>query len=236
MSLNQKNLHVHLLEGLSPYPETWEQQQLLVNEIIDRKVANRQREKDGQPIEPVEHHLMLVEHPHVYTLGRSGSMDNLLLDEAGLQMHQATFHKINRGGDITYHGPGQLVVYPLFDLDDIFTDVGRFVRTVEEAGILLCADYGLEAGRIEGKSGTWIDWGKPSARKIMAVGIHLSRWCTMHGVAFNVNTDLSYFGHIIPCGIQEFGVTSLEKELGRKVDFSEARERMLGHYRQLFGF
>jgi lipoyl(octanoyl) transferase len=221
--------------GRIAYPEAWTLQQQLLEKVISRKLDNRDALKAGLLPKPVEHYFILCEHPHVYTLGRNGSEDNLLLDEAGLQAVEATFHKINRGGDITYHGIGQVVGYPIFDLDDIFTDIAKFVRYVEEAGIRVCAQYGIEAGRVVGQSGVWLDPDGPKARKIMAIGIHLSRWVTMHGFAFNVNTNLDYFKNIVPCGIPDKGVTSLQAELGRAVPLQEVEEALMFHYREIFG-
>jgi lipoyl(octanoyl) transferase len=176
-----------------------------------------------------------VEHPHVYTLGKSGKPEHLLLDETGLEAHAATYYKINRGGDITYHGPGQLVGYPILDLDHFFTDIHRYLRYLEEAIILTLAEYGLPAGRIEGLTGVWLDHDTlKNPRKICALGVKSSRWVTMHGFAFNINVDLSYFGHIVPCGIDDKAVTSLHLELGRRVDVEEVKEKVKKHLAALF--
>lgn len=180
-------------------------------------------------------YLLFVEHPHVYTLGKSGELTHLLLDEAQLAEKQARFYKINRGGDITYHGPGQLVGYPLLDLDNFFTDIHKYLRLLEEAIILTLADYGVAAGRIEGLTGVWLDHEKRmNPRKICALGVKSSRWVTMHGFAFNVNADLSYFGNIVPCGIADKAVTSLHLELGRPVDELEVKEKVKQHLADLF--
>lgn len=228
---------VHIIDlGLVPYKEAWKKQEVYFQELIERKVANRKLPEEEQM--PLHHYFLLCEHPHVYTLGRSGEASNLLLDEAGLEKHQATFVKINRGGDITYHGFGQIVGYPILDLDDFFTDIARYIRLLEEAIIRTIAEYGLKGGRIEGLSGVWLDENGANPRKICAVGVHLSRWVTMHGFAFNVNTDLSYFGHIIPCGIvdEDKGVTSLKAELGRELNVSEVKTKLLRHFAELFDF
>ncbi len=217
--------------GRRSYAETWDFQTGLHQELIRNKRA-------GYP-EPRLHHLIFVEHEHVYTLGKTGSMDHLLLNESGLDQHQVEFFKINRGGDITYHGPGQLVAYPIFDLDLFFTDVHKYVRYLEEAVIRLLHTYGLEAGRMEGYTGVWLSGdGRHPDRKICAIGVHLSRWVTLHGLALNVRTNLDYFNHIVPCGIQDQDktVTSIEKELGRRVKFEVTKERLKGIFAELFDF
>ena len=180
--------------------------------------------------------ILFCEHPHVYTLGKSGSIDNLLLDDQGLKDHNAQFYRINRGGDITYHGPGQLVAYPILDLDNFFNDIHKYLRYLEEAVIMTLADFGLPAGRIDGLTGVWIDFeeGAKDPRKICAMGVKSSRWVTMHGLALNVSTDLSYFGHIVPCGIDDKAVTSMNKELGKHVDMSEVQERLTYHIAEVF--
>ncbi|MCA8832271.1 lipoyl(octanoyl) transferase LipB [Hymenobacter pini] len=223
--------------GLVPYQPTWELQEQLLAETLAVKTRNRDAAAANQPAEPTPNHLLLCEHPHVYTLGKSGKPEHLLLDEAQLAAHGATFHRINRGGDITYHGPSQLVGYPILDLDNFFTDIHRYLRLLEEAIILALADYGVRAGRIAGLTGVWIDFeeGAANPRKICAMGVKCSRWVTMHGFALNVNTDLSYFGHIVPCGITDKAVTSLQAELGHPVPVAEVQERLLPHLAQLFG-
>jgi lipoyl(octanoyl) transferase len=219
--------------GRKDYRETWDYQEQLFASIVSTKISNRQREPAQQQL--TENYLLFVEHPHVYTLGKSGKPENLLLDDAGLKKYQARFYPINRGGDITYHGPGQLVGYPILDLDNFFTDIHRYLRYLEEAVIATIGDYGLEAGRIEGLTGVWMDHlVQRNPRKICALGVKSSRWVTMHGFAFNVNADLSYFDHIVPCGIRDKAVTSLHIELGRKVDATEVKARLKKHLAQVF--
>ena len=222
--------------GRAEYLPTWELQEQLLAETLALKTQNRQASEAGQPLAVTPNHLLLCEHPPVYTLGKSGKPEHLLLDDNGLEAHGATFHRINRGGDITFHGPGQLVGYPIFDLDNFFTDIHRYLRLLEEAVILTLADYGLRAGRIAGLTGVWLDFeeGAPDPRKICALGVKCSRWVTMHGFALNVNTNLSYFGHIVPCGITDKAVTSLERELGHAVPLAEVQERLLPHLAALF--
>lgn len=217
--------------GLIPYQEAWDLQKELFQEVIDRKLSNRQT--DAVP-QPQFHYLLFCEHPHVYTLGRNGQESNLLLNEKELIAKNASFHKINRGGDITYHGFGQIVGYPILDLDEFFTDIGRYVRFLEEMVIRTLAEYDILSERIQGLAGVWIDKDKPSVRKICAIGVHLSRWTTMHGFALNVNTDLSYFQNIIPCGIDDKAVTSMAKELGKEVDMNEVKEKLKRHFAELF--
>lgn len=219
--------------GLIPYADAWALQTRLFQTTIDRKLANRSLPDNEQ--RPTEDHLLFCEHPHVYTLGKSGKQSHLLLNEEGLREKGVQFFPIDRGGDITYHGPGQIVGYPIFDLDHHFTDIHRFLRTLEEAIIGTLEAYGIKAGRIDGLTGVWLDWTEPlKARKICAFGIRASRWVTMHGFAFNVNTDLSYFENIVPCGIADKGVTSLAKELGREVDIDEVKERLKVELANLF--
>ena len=202
--------------GQVPYQTAWDEQERLMAEILAVKTRNRHAQETGSAPETTPNYLLLCEHPHVYTLGKSGKPEHLLLDEAGLTAHAATFHRINRGGDITYHGPGQLVGYPLLDLDNFFTDIHRYLRLLEEAVICTLAEYNVRAGRIAGLTGVWLDFeeGAPNPRKICALGVKCSRWVTMHGFALNVNTDLTYFRHIVPCGITDKAVTSLQQELG----------------------
>ena len=219
--------------GRIAYEPAWAyQEELLANTLLVKK-ANR--DAPDRPA-PTPNYLLLCEHPPVYTLGKSGKPEHLLLDEAGLAHHGATFHRINRGGDITYHGPGQLVGYPIFDLDNFFTDIHRYLRVLEEAVIRTLADYGLAAGRIAGLTGVWLDAepGAPNPRKICALGVKCSRWVTMHGFALNVNTDLAYFTHIIPCGIDDKAVTSLQQELGHPVPLAEVAARLVPHLARLF--
>ena len=220
--------------GRFRYQEAWDLQEQLLSENVRIKTENR-RNPEREP-EPTVNHLLFVEHPPVYTLGKSGSLDNLLLTEAELEQHGIEFYKINRGGDITFHGPGQIVGYPIFDLELFRTDIHWYLRNLEEACILTLAEYGLEAGRIDGATGTWLDVESDDPRKIMAIGVRCSRWVTMHGFAFNVNTNLDYFGHIIPCGIDDKGVTSLAHELGRELDIEEVKGKMRKHLSALFGY
>lgn len=219
--------------GRMDYQQAWDYQEAIFAETIAIKIQNRNLPPANQI--PTPNYLLFVEHPHVYTLGKSGKAENLLLDESGLITHQATYYKINRGGDITYHGPGQLVGYPILDLDNFFTDIHKYLRYLEEAIIRTLADYGIVAGRIDGLTGVWLDHlAQQNPRKICALGVKSSRWVTMHGFAFNLNADLSYFGHIIPCGIDDKAVTSLHLELERPVNESEAKERVKKHLVDLF--
>lgn len=219
--------------GLIDYQLAWDYQEKLLAENVAIKSQNRQLPLESQ--KSTANYLLFCQHPHVYTLGKSGHLENLLLTETQLQNVGATFHKINRGGDITYHGPGQLVGYPILDLEHFFTDIHRYMRTLEEAIILTCADYGLSAGRIEGLTGVWLDFEtQQNPRKICALGVKCSRWITMHGFAFNVNTDLTYFGHIVPCGISDKAVTSLQQELGRELPMDEVAQQLKGHLASLF--
>ena len=216
--------------GLIDYKKCWDYQEELFAEILAVKSANRKENK----IEATKNHLILCEHPHVYTLGKSGDKKNLLVNEDYLKSRGATFHKINRGGDITYHGPGQIVGYPILDLDNFFTDIHKYLRFLEEAVILTLKEYGLASERSPGETGVWFDVGTPKARKICALGVKSSRWVTMHGFAFNVNSDLSYFGNIIPCGITDKSVTSLQQELGEKMNMEEVKNKVKSHLVDLF--
>ena len=217
--------------GSKDYKSTWEYQEEIFKDIVDLKIKNRREELDL----PTPNYLLFVEHPHVYTLGKSGDLENLLLNEKQLEAKGATFYKINRGGDITYHGPGQIVGYPILDLENFFTDIHKYLRFLEEAIILTLEEYGLKCGRSEGETGVWLDAGTPFARKICALGVRASRWVTMHGFALNVNVDLGYFDNIIPCGIRGKGVTSLQVELGvEKVDEDEVKAKIIKHLTQLF--
>jgi len=197
---------------------------------------NRKREDRGEATEPTPNYLLFCQHPHVYTLGKSGAAQNLLLNSEGLQEKGIEFFHINRGGDITYHGPGQLVGYPIFDLENFFTDIHRYMRTIEEAVIRTLADYGLKAGRMKGLTGVWLDHeGGPKPRKICAIGVKMSRWVSMHGFALNVNTDLAYFSYIVPCGITDKAVTSLAAELGQQIPMQQVEHAMKLHLSELFG-
>lgn len=217
--------------GKKDYKSTWEYQEEIFKDIVDLKIKNRREELEL----PTPNYLLFVEHPHVYTLGKSGDLENLLLNEKQLEAKGATFYKINRGGDITYHGPGQIVGYPILDLENFFTDIHKYLRLLEESIILTLAEYGLESGRSEGETGVWLGVGTPFARKICAMGVRASRWVTMHGFALNVNIDLGYFDNIIPCGIRGKGVTSLNVELGvEKVNEEEIKAKILKHFAELF--
>lgn len=227
--MNKKVLFQDL--GVKDYKDTWDYQEELFKDIVDTKIKNRREEANLD----TTNHLLFVEHPHVYTLGKSGDLSNLLLNEEQLKEKGATFYKINRGGDITYHGPGQFVGYPILDLENFFTDIHKYLRLLEEAIILTLAEYGLKATRSEGETGVWLDVGTPFARKICAMGVRASRWVTMHGFALNVNADLGYFDNIIPCGIRGKGVTSLHVELGvDKVDMEEVKQKFRVHFNRLF--
>ncbi|BFM43915.1 lipoyl(octanoyl) transferase LipB [Flavobacterium sp. CFS9] len=217
--------------GNKDYKSTWEYQEELFKDIVDLKIRNRREELDLE----TPNYLLFVEHPHVYTLGKSGDFENLLLNEKQLEAKGATFYKINRGGDITYHGPGQIVGYPILDLENFFTDIHKYLRFLEESIILTLEEYGLKSGRSDGETGVWLDVGTPFARKICALGVRASRWVTMHGFALNVNVDLGYFDNIIPCGIRGKGVTSLQVELGvEKVDEEEVKAKIIKHLTHLF--
>ena len=216
--------------NIQDYKETWDYQTNLLQEIVDTKINNR---KSNFQV-TTKNHFLFVEHPHVYTLGKSGDLSNLLLSEKQLEEKGATFYKINRGGDITYHGPGQIVGYPILDLENFFTDIHKYLRLLEEAIILTLAEYGLKGARSEGETGVWLDVGSPFARKICALGIRSSRWVTMHGFALNVNVNLGYFDHIIPCGIKGKAVTSMEAELNKKIDLEEVKKKKLTHFKTLF--
>lgn len=219
--------------GLIDYKEAWDYQEALFNEIVNAKLANRNLTPAEQSAP--KHYLLFCEHPHVYTLGKSGLPEHMLMDEKGLSEKNATFYKINRGGDITYHGPGQIVGYPIFDLDHFFTDIHKYLRFLEEAIILTLAEYNIVAGRVDGQTGVWIDGSIPGkARKIAAMGVRCSRWVTMHGFAFNVSPDLDYFNNIIPCGISDKAVTSLVEETTMPVEMQEVKEKLKKHLCALF--
>jgi len=216
--------------GLVDYQEAWDRQEALFSAVVAQKTANRM----NGAVQPTANYLVFTEHPHVYTLGKSGKPENLLLNDQGLQEKEAVFYKINRGGDITYHGPGQIVGYPILDLDNFFTDIHLYLRTLEEAVIRTLADYGITAGRYPGYTGVWLDADNARARKICAMGVRASRWVTMHGFAFNVNTDLGYFGNIVPCGIDDKDVTSMQRELGAPQDMEKVKQRLKAHIAELF--
>jgi lipoyl(octanoyl) transferase len=224
-----KNVQLKDLK-IKDYKETWDYQTALLQGIVDVKIDNRRNEKQNK----TENYFLFVEHPHVYTLGKSGDLSNLLLNEKQLEEKGATFYKINRGGDITYHGPGQIVGYPVLDLENFFTDIHKYLRLLEESIILTIAEYGLKGERSAGETGVWLGVGTPFARKICALGIRSSRWVTMHGFALNVNTNLGYFDNIIPCGIRGKAVASMEAELGKKLDLEEIKGKILKHFKVLF--
>jgi lipoyl(octanoyl) transferase len=218
--------------GLIDYKEAWELQESLFQASIQEKIQIRNGVNDIQ----TKNYLLFCEHPHVYTLGKSGSEANLLLNESELQEKDATYYKINRGGDITYHGPGQLVVYPIFDLDYFFTDIHKYMRYLEEAVIQTLEHFGIKGGRVEGLTGVWIEGDTLRARKISAMGVKSSRWVTMHGIGFNINSDLSYFSNIIPCGIDDKAVTSMQKELGQTVSMDEVAKILKQNLALLFNY
>ena len=224
--------------GLIDYKEAWDKQEALLAETVKLKTDMRNHNlehPDALMETPTPNYLVFCEHPHVYTLGKSGKPEHLLLDEQGLKDKQATYYPINRGGDITYHGPGQIVSYPILDLDNFFTDIHLYLRTLEEAVILTMADYGLKGERYDGYTGVWLDADTPDkARKICAMGVRCSRWVTMHGLAFNVNTNLDYFKNIVPCGIDDKAVTSMELELGHKININEVKKNLKRHISVLF--
>ncbi|MFB9056135.1 lipoyl(octanoyl) transferase LipB [Mariniflexile ostreae] len=226
------NKYIELQDlGLKDYKETWDYQELLFKGIVDTKIQNRKAET---PL-PTPNYFLFVEHSHVYTLGKSGDISHLLLNEQQLIDRGATFYKTNRGGDITYHGPGQIVGYPILDLENFFTDIHKYLRFLEETIILTLEEYGLKAERSPGETGVWLDVGTPFARKICAMGVRASRWVTMHGFALNVNANLGYFDNIIPCGIRGKAVTSLNVELATKtVDEAEVKMKLLKHFATLF--
>ncbi len=216
--------------GLIDYKQCWDYQELLFTSILDTKSYNRKNRENKK----TNNYLLFCEHPHVYTLGKSGNEKNLLVNKNYLKSKNATFYKINRGGDITYHGPGQIVGYPILDLDNFFSDIHKYLRLLEESIIITLTDYGLKGERSEGETGVWFDVGTSKARKICALGVKTSRWVTMHGFAFNINTDLSYYQSIIPCGIVDKQVTSLEKELGQKLEIADVKKKLKLNLAELF--
>lgn len=225
------NKKIHLKDlGKKDYKETWDFQEMLFKDIVDLKIKNRREDKDNE----TPNYFLYVEHPHVYTLGKSGDLTNLLLSEKQLANKGATFYKINRGGDITYHGPGQIVGYPILDLENFFTDIHKYLRFLEEAIILTLAEYAIIGTRSEGETGVWLDVGTPFARKICAMGVRASRWVTMHGFALNVNADLGFFDNIIPCGIKGKAVTSMHAELNKEIDQEEVKSKIIQHFSVLF--
>lgn len=226
--MNKKVLFKDL--DLIDYKKCWDYQEKLFDDILLIKSTNRKENKS----DPTNNYLLFCEHPHVYTLGKSGDQKNLLVNTNYLKSRGATFYKSNRGGDITYHGPGQIVGYPILDLDNFFTDIHKYLRFLEEAVILTLKEFGVNGERSKGETGVWIDVGSNEARKICALGVKSSRWVTMHGFAFNINTDLAYFNNIIPCGIIDKQVTSLKKELGKKLDIQVVKEKLKIHLTSLF--
>lgn len=230
-SIINKKIQVEDL-GTIEYLKAWEYQESLMQKILDTKVRNRNSQEDSQ--EETQNHFLFVEHPHVYTLGKSGFEENMLINEERLKEIGATFVKTNRGGDITYHGFGQVVAYPILDLENFFTDINLYLRNLEEVVIRTIAEYGIMSERSQGETGVWLDVGKPYARKICAMGVKASRWVTIHGLALNVNTDIRYFEYIIPCGIRDKQVTSLHKELGKEVDINEVKQKMSKHFAEVF--
>ena len=233
--MNSKiNKKVSLINwGLVDYQQAWDKQAEYFNAIVEQKINNRDKPENEITITP--NYLFLCEHPHVYTLGKSGKREHLLANDQQLSEAKAQYLVTNRGGDITYHGPGQLVCYPVLDLDNFFTDIHKYMRFLEEAVILTLAHYGIDGGRIAGLTGVWIDHeAQLNPRKICAMGVKTSRWVTMHGLAINVNTNLDYFKNIIPCGIEDKAVTSMEKEIGKPLDISEVGTVLSKHLISLF--
>lgn len=223
--------------GLIDYKEAWDKQESLFADTVNTKIALRNMQLAGdheQEELATKNYLVFCEHPHVYTLGKSGKAEHLLLDEAGLKDKQAVYYPINRGGDITYHGPEQIVSYPILDLDNFFTDIHLYLRTLEEAVIKTMAEFGLKGERYPGYTGVWLDADQENARKICAMGVRCSRWVTMHGLAFNVNTNLDYFKNIVPCGIDDKAVTSMQHELGKEVNIQEVKKILKHHISVLF--
>ena len=229
MGVLNKKIQVKELKNTS-YQPAWDFQEKLLKEIVDLKILNRRNETN----KPTPNYFLWVEHPPVITLGKSGAIDHLLLNEEQLQDRGIEYFKTNRGGDITFHGPGQVVGYPILDLENFFTDIHKYLRSLEEMVILTLKDFGLEGTRSPGETGVWLDVGTPFARKICALGVKASRWVTMHGFAFNVNTDLAYFDYIVPCGIQGKGVTSLKAELKKEISLKEVKEKLAKHFQNLF--
>lgn len=219
--------------GLVPYQEAWDQQERLLQESVQRKAALRNGAVNGVP--GPAHHLLFCEHPPVYTLGKSGRPENLLINQQQLEEKGISFVLTNRGGDITFHGPGQIVGYPIIDLEQFFTDIGKYLRFLEEVIIRVLADYGLQGARSKGETGVWLDPDVPGkARKICAMGVRCSRWVTMHGFAINVNTDMDYFGNIVACGIADKAVTSLQQELGKPVPMEEVKAKISRYFSEVF--
>ena len=218
--------------GLIDYKKCWDYQTKLFDATVQLKIQNRKFPDNSIS---TKNHLIFCEHPHVYTLGKSGDLKNLLIDGQKRKEKNISFYKINRGGDITYHGPGQLVVYPILDLDYFFSDIHKYLRLLEETVILTLQDYGVFGQRLEGFTGVWVDDKKETPRKICAIGVKCSRWVTMHGIGFNINSNLDYFKHIVPCGIEDKSVTSLQKETNQEIDMEELKIRFKKNFKILFG-
>jgi lipoyl(octanoyl) transferase len=218
--------------GLIDYKKCWDYQTKLFDATVQLKIQNRKFPDNSIS---TKNHLIFCEHPHVYTLGKSGDLKNLLIDGQKRKEKNISFYKINRGGDITYHGPGQLVVYPILDLDYFFSDIHKYLRLLEETVILTLQDYGVFGQRLEGFTGVWVDDKKETPRKICAIGVKCSRWVTMHGIGFNINSNLDYFKHIVPCGIEDKSVTSLQKETNQEIDMEELKLRFKKNFKNLFG-
>ena len=229
--MNQPEVELEDL-GLIDYKQCWDYQTKLFDASVQLKIKNR---KFPENRVSTKNHLIFCEHPHVYTLGKSGDLKNLLIDGQKRKEKNISFYKINRGGDITYHGPGQLVVYPILDLDYFFSDIHKYLRLLEESVILTLADYGVTGQRLDGFTGVWVDAEKETPRKICAIGVKCSRWVTMHGIGFNINSNLDYFKHIVPCGIEDKSVTSLQKEINQKIDMKELKLRFKKNFKILFG-
>ena len=229
--MNQPEVELEDL-GLIDYKQCWDYQTKLFDASVQLKIKNR---KFPENRVSTKNHLIFCEHPHVYTLGKSGDLKNLLIDSPKREEKNISFYKINRGGDITYHGPGQLVVYPILDLDYFFSDIHKYLRLLEESVILTLADYGVTGQRLDGFTGVWVDAEKETPRKICAIGVKCSRWVTMHGIGFNINSNLDYFKHIVPCGIEDKSVTSLQKEINQKIDMKELKLRFKKNFKILFG-
>ena len=229
--MNQPEVELEDL-GLIDYKQCWDYQTKLFDASVQLKIKNR---KFPENRVSTKNHLIFCEHPHVYTLGKSGDLKNLLIDGPKRKEKNISFYKINRGGDITYHGPGQLVVYPILDLDYFFSDIHKYLRLLEESVILTLADYGVTGQRLDGFTGVWVDAEKETPRKICAIGVKCSRWVTMHGIGFNINSNLDYFKHIVPCGIEDKSVTSLQKEINQKIDMKELKLGFKKNFKILFG-
>ena len=230
-SVINKNVKYKSL-GLINYKESWKKQESIFNKIIDTKIKNRNLRKEIK----TDNYILSCSHPHVYTLGKSGNEKNLLIDKNIIEKENLEFFKINRGGDITYHGPGQIVIYPILDLENFFTDIHKYLRSLEEAVILTLKEYNIESGRIKNYTGVWIDIESDTPRKICALGVKTSRWVTMHGLALNVNTDLNFFKNIIPCGINDKEVTSISKEVGQVIKIKDVEKKLLNNLSKVFEF